>query len=105
MSNIDDDLNIDGQELLKFNECGDKLSSKVIKSKLEKFIFPEIKVIEEYNSKITNELDEIMNSALTENESLSNANKDTLQALSELLIYHAIIDENIGLIVGTAKNL
>ena len=50
------------------------------------------------NDRITNNLDEIMNEALNEDGKLFNANeKEALQTLAELLIYHSVIGESINL--------
>lgn len=99
------DINIEGQDLLDIRRCDEKLSSKIIKGKINREILPDLEKIENSNDRITSNLDEIMNEALNEDGKLFNANEEALQTLAELLIYHSVIGESINSIRNTTKKL
>jgi hypothetical protein len=101
---LDDELFEKKDKPLNLRKCDEKESATKIKGKLQREILPELELMEHSNSKITNDLETMLYSALNESE-LDNASEETLQHLSELLIYHAIIDEHLDEIRSTTKEI
>ena len=79
---------------LHINECEEKTSSVKLKGIIKKDILPELEIMEQTNSKIMNDLDEMLTGSMNSRD-LENANEHTLQKISELLLYHAIIEDHI----------
>lgn len=99
--NNDDDFELDKEielysekNLLNLNKCDEKSSSVKLKGQIKKEVMPELEIMEQTNSKIMSDLEEILTNAMN-NKSLDNANEETLQKLSEVLLFHAIIEDHI----------
>jgi NTP pyrophosphatase (non-canonical NTP hydrolase) len=97
--------NVDLDNPLNINECEEKATSKKLKGKISRDILPELKAIEDSNSKITVELDEIMNSILNNDNAYANLSEKTIDVIADMLIHHALIEENIDDIKNKTKKL
>ena len=89
---------------LHINECEEKTSSVKLKGIIKKEVLPELEIMEQTNSKIMNDLDEMLTGSINSKD-LENANENTLQKISELLLYHAIIEDHIVEIRETTDSL
>jgi queuine/archaeosine tRNA-ribosyltransferase len=92
------------KNLLNLSKCDEKSSSVKLKGRIKKEILPELDIMEQTNSKIMLELEEILTSTM-ESKTIENANEETLQRISEVLLYHAIIEDHIIEIRETTDKL
>jgi hypothetical protein len=99
------DIHINEDESLDLNSCEELASSKKLKGKIKRDIIPDIENMSDINSKVMNEIEDIINDIINKDKKYISANESALETLSNLLIHHNVIEDSLQNIIDKNKKL